>query len=199
MRKFLLASVATLGTGGLIGAAFAQAPGRRRADAGPDGLSAGQPDGLCQQQQQLSGTGAAGCARKPYAGHHRGPRERQGADHVPELTWASARPARLRRAPAAGSLGAVLGANGTGTVKVAPYALDSFMRLYFGADAMATNGLRYGAAIELRRELHRPDQQQHQLRRQRLHLAVRRCTCAVPSPTSPARSGASSASARPTA
>ena len=24
------------------------------------------------------------------------------------------------------------------------------MRLYFGADAMATNGLRYGAAIELR-------------------------------------------------
>ena len=43
-----------------------------------------------------------------------------------------------------------LGTNGIGPVKVNPYALDSFMRLYFGADAMATNGLRYGAAIELR-------------------------------------------------
>ena len=43
-----------------------------------------------------------------------------------------------------------LGANGIGVVKLNPYALDSFMRLYFGADAMATNGLRYGAGIELR-------------------------------------------------
>ena len=43
-----------------------------------------------------------------------------------------------------------LGTNGIGAVKLNPYALDSFMRLYFGADAMATNGLRYGAAIELR-------------------------------------------------
>src|SRR4029077_5888182 len=43
-----------------------------------------------------------------------------------------------------------LGTNGVGVVKLNPYALDSFMRLYFGADAMATNGLRYGAAIELR-------------------------------------------------
>jgi hypothetical protein len=43
-----------------------------------------------------------------------------------------------------------LGTNGIGVVKLNPYALDSFMRIYFGADAMATNGLRYGAAIELR-------------------------------------------------
>ena len=44
----------------------------------------------------------------------------------------------------------VLGTNGTGTAKIDPYMLNSFMRLYFGADAMATNGLRYGAGIELR-------------------------------------------------
>jgi hypothetical protein len=35
-------------------------------------------------------------------------------------------------------------------VKLAPPALDSYMRIYFGADGVATNGLRYGAAIELR-------------------------------------------------
>jgi hypothetical protein len=48
------------------------------------------------------------------------------------------------------SLAFVQGVNGTGTAKVAPTMLNSFMRLYFGADAMATNGLRYGAGIELR-------------------------------------------------
>src|SRR5262249_44721436 len=43
-----------------------------------------------------------------------------------------------------------LGVNGTGVVKLEPIAMNEFARLYFGADAMATNGLRYGAAIELR-------------------------------------------------
>jgi hypothetical protein len=37
-----------------------------------------------------------------------------------------------------------------GTTKIDPYALYSYARVYFGADAMATNGLRYGAATELR-------------------------------------------------
>ncbi len=44
----------------------------------------------------------------------------------------------------------VLGNNGTGPVKIAPDALYTTARVYLGADAMATNGLRYGAAIELR-------------------------------------------------
>ena len=35
---------------------------------------------------------------------------------------------------------------------------QSFARLYLGADGMATNGLRYGAAIEVRAELHWSDQ-----------------------------------------
>ena len=61
------------------------------------------------------------------------------------------------------SLAAVLGTNGTGTAKLDPYFLSSFMRLYFGADAMATNGLRYGAGIELRENFlgFQPHQRQH--------------------------------------
>ena len=44
----------------------------------------------------------------------------------------------------------ILGTNGTGPVKLAPQSLYSYARIYVGADAMAANGLRYGAAIELR-------------------------------------------------
>jgi hypothetical protein len=44
----------------------------------------------------------------------------------------------------------ILGTNGTGQVKLAPQSLYSYARIYVGADAMAANGLRYGAAIELR-------------------------------------------------
>ncbi len=44
----------------------------------------------------------------------------------------------------------ILGNNGTGAVKLAPDAVYSYARIYLGADAMATNGLRYGAAIEIR-------------------------------------------------
>ncbi len=45
---------------------------------------------------------------------------------------------------------AILGNNGAGTVSVYPQGIASFARLYAGADGMATNGLRYGAAIEIR-------------------------------------------------
>jgi predicted porin len=53
-------------------------------------------------------------------------------------------------AGAAPPLATVLGNNGTGVAKLQPESLYSYARLYFGADAMATNGLRYGAAIEIR-------------------------------------------------
>ncbi|HXA25637.1 MAG TPA: porin, partial [Acetobacteraceae bacterium] len=66
-----------------------------------------------------------------------------------QATWTSL-DTRVAAAPAAGSLGAVLGQNGAGSVKVMPQAIDSFARIYMGGDAMATNGLRYGAAIEVR-------------------------------------------------
>jgi Gram-negative porin len=54
---------------------------------------------------------------------------------------------------ASAALGAILGNNGTGTAKLQPNTLYSYARLYFGADAMASNGLRYGAGIELRQNL----------------------------------------------
>jgi Gram-negative porin len=63
--------------------------------------------------------------------------------------WSNA-DTRSATAPATGSLGAILGNNGAGTVKLAPDTLYSYARIYFGADAMATNGLRYGAAMEIR-------------------------------------------------
>ncbi len=51
---------------------------------------------------------------------------------------------------AATPLGTVVGNNGTGQVKLAPNSIYSYARLYFGADGMAANGLRYGAAMEIR-------------------------------------------------
>jgi hypothetical protein len=48
------------------------------------------------------------------------------------------------------STGAVLGVNGTGVVKTQPLGAYGLARLYLGADGMATNGLRYGAGVEIR-------------------------------------------------
>jgi hypothetical protein len=42
------------------------------------------------------------------------------------------------------------GPSNTGAAKINPYTTLGFMRLYFGMDGLATNGLRYGAAIEVR-------------------------------------------------
>ena len=81
MRKFLLASVATLGTGGLMGAAFAQVPAGTPTQ-GQTAYPLANPLASRQHQQQLSSPRHSGSARKPYAGDHRGPRQRQGADDV---------------------------------------------------------------------------------------------------------------------
>ena len=43
-----------------------------------------------------------------------------------------------------------LGNNGIGDVKLQPQSISSFGRIYAGGDGMATNGLRYGAGIEIR-------------------------------------------------
>jgi len=150
MRKFLLASVATLGTGGLMGAAFAQAP------AAPVGApTQGQvaypmanPTAYVNNNNNYQAPALPGPIANPTPGtiviHVNGK-----IQTTFQNDWTSG-DTRTFAAPAAGSLNAVLGGNGTGTVKVAPYALDSFARLYFGADAMATNGLRYGAGLEIR-------------------------------------------------
>ena len=68
------------------------------------------------------------------------------------LVTATARPdiGNATTVPSATSLAGILGNNGIGSVKVQPQNFESFARIYAGGDGMATNGLRYGAAIEIR-------------------------------------------------
>jgi hypothetical protein len=181
MRKFLLASVATLGTGGLIGTALAQVP-----------VTAGTPViGVPTQGQTAYPPAASPAAGANNNNNYQAPMlPGQLANPTPgtmvvhingkvqvdfQATWGGA-DSRVATAPAgspgatplsitvppggfpAGTkitvpntpLGTALGQNGSGSVKVQPQAIDSFARIYLGADAMATNGLRYGAAIEVR-------------------------------------------------
>jgi hypothetical protein len=175
MRKFLLASVATLGTGGLTGVALAQPAG------GPVGAptqgqqaypAAPAPTAYVNNNNNYQAPMLPGPLANPTPGtivvHFNG---KVQVDF--QAAWTSV-DSRFVTAPAgslgAGSpggagflagpatiapgaatpLGTVLGNSGTGNVKLQPLAIDSFARLYAGADGMATNGLRYGAAIEVR-------------------------------------------------
>ena len=175
MRKFLLASVATLGTGGLIGTAFAQVPA----------ITGTPVVGVPTQGQTAFPPAASPAAGANNNNNYQAPMlPGQLANPTPgtmvvhvngkvqvdfQSTWTSL-DSRVATAPAAGSLGAVLGQNGTGSVKVMPQAIDSFARIYLGArchgdERPALRRRDRGAA-----ELHRPDQQQRQFGRQRLLL-----------------------------
>ena len=187
MRKFLLASVATLGTGGLMGAAFAQVPAGTPTQ-GQTAYPLANPTAFVNNNNNYQAPALPGALANPTPGtivvHVNGKvqttfqSEWGSADtHLftagtpvgSQVSNGNAAPAGSPGGPAltvtvpAGGfapgstvtipttpLATSLGTNGVGVVKLNPYALDSFMRLYFGADAMATNGLRYGAAIELR-------------------------------------------------
>jgi predicted porin len=48
------------------------------------------------------------------------------------------------------------GASNTGAAKVQPISMIGYQRFYFGMDAMATNGLRYGGLIEIRQNYATP-------------------------------------------
>jgi len=147
MRKFLLASVATLGTaGGLMGTAFAQAPVVVEGPKG--GPSQGQvaypmvaPTAYVNTNNNYQAAMLPGALANPTPGtiviHINGKVQTELAGY-----WTSA-DSRFNGTP--GSTAA-----NTGEVKVSPVAMMEYARLYFGADAMATNGLRYGAGIEIR-------------------------------------------------
>ncbi len=159
MRKLLLASVATLAsTGGLLGTAAAQ-PGPVSpitVPPQPPTFSQGQfattpswsPPAGANNNNNYQAKLLPGALANPTPGtivvHLNGKvqTEVQGA-------WTSL-DQRVAAAPAAGSTAAILGNNGAGTVKLEPLAINEFARLYAGVDGMATNGLRYGAAIEVR-------------------------------------------------
>src|SRR6185312_9595586 len=145
MRKFLLASVATLGTGGLMGAAFAQAP------AAPVGApTQGQvaypmanPTAYVNNNNNYQAPALPGPLANPTPGtivvHINGKVQVDAG-----ATWTSADTRFVGTFPATPANPVV------GQVKLQPVTLSVFAREYFGADGMATNGLRYGAAIELR-------------------------------------------------
>jgi hypothetical protein len=186
MRKFLLASVAIMGSGGLS-SAFAQVPAGTPTQ-GQTAYPLANPLASANTNNNYQAPAIPGALANPTPGtivvHINGKvqttfQSEWGSADTHQITATAAQaaisgnstvaPAGSPGGPpltvvvpaggfAAGStitipttpLQTSLGANGIGVVKLNPYALDSFMRLYFGADAMATNGLRYGAGIELR-------------------------------------------------
>jgi hypothetical protein len=181
MRKFLLASVATLGTGGLTGAALAQAPITPQGPATPVGSptqgqtaypAAPAPVAYVNENNNYQAPALPGPLANPTPGtiviHFNGKVQVDvggswtsadqraftapaGSPGGPLITSIGSGPSALASSTSASAaLGALLGNNGAGTAKLQPQTIASFARLYAGADAMATNGLRYGAAIELR-------------------------------------------------
>src|SRR5690242_9906333 len=146
MRKFLLASVAMLGTGGLTGAALAQPAG------GPVGApnqgqqaypAAPAPTAYVNNNNNYQAPMLPGPLANPTPGtivvHINGKVQVDAG-----ATWTSADTRFAGTFPATPANPVV------GQVKLQPVTLSVFAREYFGADGMATNGLRYGAAIELR-------------------------------------------------
>ena len=190
MRKFLLASVATLGTGGLAGAALAQTPPGAPV---PTPLSApapiSGPIGAPTQGQQAWPAAPAPLAYVNNNNNYQAPMLPGAAANPTPARSSSTSTARCRWTPGsvdqpdnhlvtataqargignattapAGSPGGpaiaagamtptatAVGNNGIGDVKLQPQSIASFGRIYAGGDGMATNGLRYGAAIEIR-------------------------------------------------
>ena len=189
MRKFLLASVATLGAGGLMGTAMAQTPVVGVPTQGQTAFPpAASPAAGANNNNNYQAPALPGQLANPTPGtmvvHVNGKvqvdfQSTWGSLDQHVVTATSAQAGRIGNAttapagspgatplsiavPAGGfapgstitvpntPLGTALGQNGVGSVKVMPQAVDSFARLYMGADAMATNGLRYGAAFEIR-------------------------------------------------
>jgi hypothetical protein len=141
MRKFLLASVATLGAAGLAGAAYAQAPAAPGLGPVPTQgqaawTPAASPPSGANNNNNYQAPALPGPVANPTPGtivvHING---KVQVDF--QGVWTSVDSRFNSTAP-------------VGSVKLQPQSIDSFAREYFGMDGMATNGLRYGAAIELR-------------------------------------------------
>jgi len=157
MRKYLLAGVATLGAAGFAGAAFAQAPAAPPSPT--EGTLVTAPSGgpsYANNNNNYQAAQLPGPVANPTPGtiviHINGKVVVEGWG-----LWQSGDNGTFHGAvsplagPGAVNLGNISGAaSGGGFSKVQPQAIGSFARLYFGGDAMATNGLRYGAAIEIR-------------------------------------------------
>ena len=147
MRKLLLASAAILGaTGGL---AFAQAPANQNQGqyAGPYGAG----------PAANNNNNAWGIANTPTGGAAAGPLSIIYAPNVTAVpapgTVVIRLNGRVEVDMSAIFTSADKGVTNTGAptgFKTSPLGIGSYMRLYPGFDGAAANGLRYGAAIELR-------------------------------------------------
>ena len=150
MRKYLLAGVATLGAAGFAGGAFAQAPAA--APSPTEGQIATVPTGgpsYANNNNNYQAAALPGPVANPTPGtiviHING-------KVVVEAwgLWQTGDSGTFHGVPTPGSQAAIFGGSGGGFSKVQPQAIGSYARVYLGGDAMATNGLRYGAAIEIR-------------------------------------------------
>jgi len=138
MRKYLLAGAAMFGAGLAVqGSGYAQTPPAPPA-----------PAGVMINQQLFPEHGVSGAnnnnnyAPAMSAGNSANPTPGTMVIHMSGRVWSEA--------TIEGSTGDVV-PNAVGTnEKVNSYNFGTYFRLYPGVDAIATNGLRYGASVEIR-------------------------------------------------
>ena len=136
MRKLLLASVATLGaSAAMVGMAFAQGAPAMNDLQGHMATPESGGSYTFGDNNYMSGTMQKGAVANPTPGTMV---IRIG---VRVFVNASENFSNL---------------NKVGTDKLSPTQFAEYMRIYPGVDAMATNGLRYGAAVELRQNFGAP-------------------------------------------
>src|SRR5271165_7605266 len=160
MRKFLLASVATLASAGLTRAAYGQAPGapipQNPAQGGFVTAPLASPPVGANNNNNKQAPALPGAAANPTPGtivvHFNG-------FVVTEFTnaWTStdsriAAPVTFNNTSTSppSIANVAVGNIPGGSVKVMPQEIGSYARLFAGVDGMATNGLRYGAGMEIR-------------------------------------------------
>jgi hypothetical protein len=139
MRNILLASAAILGASGV--GAFAQAPPNQLQGQYAAPLLGGPS---ANNNNNAFGTAVPGASLAPAPGTvviRLNGKVYAGVD----LSYATGLSTPAGTIAAAGT--APANANG---YKLNPVGIDSFLRLYPGIDGMATNGLRYGAGVEIR-------------------------------------------------
>src|SRR6195952_4957780 len=147
MRKLLLASAAILGATGGLASARAPANQNQGQYAGPYGAgpAANNNNNAWGIANTPTGSAAAGPLSTIYA---------PNVNAVPAPGTIVIRlNGRVEVDVTALYSGVNTGVNANGTpngFKVNPVGITSYMRLYPGFDGVAANGLRYGAAVELR-------------------------------------------------
>jgi predicted porin len=154
MRKTLLASAAILGASGSLALAQSPPPAFAPIPIAPPGAVPNNLQGQyigplqggpgAQNNLNAFGTATAGAAVAPTPGTvviRLNGKVYAGID-LSYGTGLQSSPSTI--APAVGATPA------TAVYKLNPIGMDSYLRLYPGIDGMATNGLRYGAGVEIR-------------------------------------------------